>query len=143
MSTIRCPSCGNVMPLPDRKGFPGWALGCIIAVPALFIIIAVVGLLAAIAIPSFVKARQAAQQNACVNNLRILHAAKEQVAMALQLPDGAAVPGDRIQSYLPTARQPLRCPEGGAYTVGAVGQLPECSVHGTPSQVVGPGIARQ
>lgn len=43
---------------------------------------AVIGLLAAIAIPAFVKAREEAQRRACVNNMRIVDAAKEQAATA-------------------------------------------------------------
>ncbi|HEX7631870.1 MAG TPA: prepilin-type N-terminal cleavage/methylation domain-containing protein, partial [Lacunisphaera sp.] len=42
----------------------------------IMIVVAIIGLLAAIAIPNFVKARQTAQTNACINNLRIIDAAK-------------------------------------------------------------------
>ena len=48
----------------------------------IMIVVAIIGLLAAIAIPSFVKARNQSQQNACINNLRIIDAGKEQWAMA-------------------------------------------------------------
>ena len=41
----------------------------------------VIGLLAAIAIPSFIKARSESQKKGCQNNLRIIDAAKEQWAM--------------------------------------------------------------
>jgi type II secretory pathway pseudopilin PulG len=34
------------------------------------IVVAIIGLLAAIAIPNFVKARATSQANACINNLR-------------------------------------------------------------------------
>ena len=37
----------------------------------IMIVVAIIGLLAAIAIPSFVKARNTAQQNACINNLPV------------------------------------------------------------------------
>ena len=52
---------------------------------------AVVGLLAAIAIPNFVKARQTAQYNAIVNNLRIIEGAKAQWAL-----ENKKRPGDRV-----------------------------------------------
>ena len=47
----------------------------------IMIVVAIIGLLAAIAIPNFVKARQTAQTNACINNLRIIDAAKQQWAL--------------------------------------------------------------
>ena len=38
----------------------------------IMIVVAIIGLLAAIAIPNFVKARTTSQQNACINNLRLV-----------------------------------------------------------------------
>jgi hypothetical protein len=45
------------------------------------IVVAIIGLLAAIAIPNFVKARTTSQQNACINNLRLIDASKQQWAL--------------------------------------------------------------
>jgi type II secretory pathway pseudopilin PulG len=42
------------------------------------IVVAIIGLLAAIAIPNFVKARTTAQKNACINNLRQIDGAIQQ-----------------------------------------------------------------
>ncbi|HEY4416704.1 MAG TPA: prepilin-type N-terminal cleavage/methylation domain-containing protein [Verrucomicrobiae bacterium] len=47
----------------------------------IMIVVAIIGLLAAIAIPNFVKARQTAQANACINNLRVIDGAKQQWAL--------------------------------------------------------------
>ena len=44
----------------------------------IMIVVAIIGLLAAIAIPNFIRARQTSQTNACINNLRIIDAAKQQ-----------------------------------------------------------------
>ena len=41
----------------------------------IMIVVAIIGLLAAIAIPNFVKARTTSQMNACINNLRQLDGA--------------------------------------------------------------------
>ena len=43
----------------------------------IMIVVAIIGLLAAIAIPNFVKARGSAQKNACIRNLREIDGAKE------------------------------------------------------------------
>src|SRR5688572_17214185 len=47
----------------------------------IMIVVAIIGLLAAIAIPNFVRARETAQLNSIGNNLRIIEAAKEQWAL--------------------------------------------------------------
>ena len=47
----------------------------------IMIVVAIIGLLAAIAIPSFMKARTTAQKNACINNLRQIESAKDQYAI--------------------------------------------------------------
>src|SRR5579872_5775086 len=47
----------------------------------LMIVVAIIGLLAAIAIPNFVRARTSSQTNACINNLRQIDGAKQQWAL--------------------------------------------------------------
>jgi hypothetical protein len=87
--------------------------------------------MSAIAIPSFVKARSTAQQNACINNLRILDSAKEQAAMVNNWENGHPVePGSteetQVMQYIKGMRLP-DCPAGGTYTIGPIGTLPTCS----------------
>ena len=59
----------------------------------IMIVVAIIGLLAAIAIPSFMRARLTSQQNACINNLRQIEAAKDQIALETGLTNGAPVTG--------------------------------------------------
>src|SRR6476469_6475414 len=47
----------------------------------IMIVVAIIGLLAAIAIPNFVRARTVSQANACINNLRLIDGAKQQWAL--------------------------------------------------------------
>src|SRR5437870_4708707 len=47
----------------------------------IMIVVAIIGLLAAIAIPNFVRARTTAQMNACINNLRQIDGAIQQWAL--------------------------------------------------------------
>jgi prepilin-type N-terminal cleavage/methylation domain-containing protein len=77
----------------------------------IMIVVAIIGMLAAIAIPSFIKARQASQLNTCLNNLRIYADALDRSAFANhQFP---ASIGDLVsQGYLKTLHG---CPLGGAY----------------------------
>lgn len=72
----------------------------------IMIVVAIIGLLAAIAIPSFMRARLTAQKNACINNLRQIEAAKDQYALEAGLTNNATVdfanigPGATGGSYL-------------------------------------------
>jgi len=47
----------------------------------IMIVVAIIGLLAGIAIPNFIKARETARKNACINNLRLIDGAIQQWAM--------------------------------------------------------------
>jgi hypothetical protein len=91
---------------------------------------AIPALLAAIAVPNFVKARGVSQKNACNNNLRMIDAAKQQWALEKNKSSGAVPKWEDIQPYLGRGRGMIRCPQGGEYTVGAIGEPPSCSVHG-------------
>jgi len=64
------------------------------------IVVAVIGLLAAIAIPSLIHARTSAQQNACINNLHQIDAAKQQWAFEAGLPPTARPGTAEIAPYL-------------------------------------------
>lgn len=92
----------------------------------IMIVVAIIGLLAAIAIPSFVKARNTSQQNACINNLRQIDSGKEQAAMTYHLSDGDTVAATTVNSYIKGGAH--TCPGGGTYTYQPVGTLPTCSI---------------
>ena len=47
----------------------------------IMIVVLIIGLLAAIAVPNFVKARKNTQKNACIDNLRQIEGAVEQAKM--------------------------------------------------------------
>ena len=93
----------------------------------IMIVVAIIGLLAAIAIPSFVKARNTSQQNACINNLRQIDGGKEQAAMALRLSDGDSVATDSVNEYIKGSSTP-DCPGGGTYVYEPIGTNPDCSI---------------
>ena len=75
----------------------------------IMIVVAIIGLLAAIAIPNFVKARNTAQTNACINNLRQIDSAMQQWALETGAGDTAPVKAS-IWDYL-RDKQP-KCPVG-------------------------------
>lgn len=113
----------------------GPALGGLITGYISIALIPVIGLLSAIAIPNFVKARQTAQMNACVNNLRLIDAAKQQWALE-KGKDAAATPTqDEITPYLGRDNIMPVCPAGGTYDIKSGGEVPTCTI---PNHVLMP-----
>jgi len=92
----------------------------------IMIVVAIIGLLAAIAIPNFVRARNTAQKNACINNLRVIDGAKQQWALENKKADTDIPTSDDIKVYIKNNQFPS-CPGGGTYTIGAVNTDPTCS----------------
>src|SRR4029079_3450231 len=66
----------------------------------IMIVVAIIGLLAAIAIPNFVRARTTSQKNACINNLRQIDGAKQQWALETKAAANASPAATDIQPYL-------------------------------------------
>jgi prepilin-type N-terminal cleavage/methylation domain-containing protein len=96
----------------------------------IMIVVAIIGLLAAIAIPNFVRARTTSQQNACINNLRQIDGAIQQWALETKQSAGANVASTDAQPYLgrgSTGEWP-ECPAGGTYSLTTVAEKPTCSV---------------
>jgi len=104
----------------------------------IMIVVAIIGLLAAIAIPNFVKARTTSQMNACINNLRLVDAAKQQWALEQrkQSTDTPASAGTDLQPYLGRGANgelpscPVDPQNGFAtsYTCNNVGSKPTCNI---------------
>jgi hypothetical protein len=88
-----------------------------------------IGIVSAIAIPNFVKARQSAQQDACIKNLRMIDSAKKQWALENKKADTDTPSREDLAPFFPDKKLPV-CPAGGTYTINAVSQRPECSQAG-------------
>jgi hypothetical protein len=108
--------------------------GCLIASIACFCLIPVIGMLAAIAIPNFVKARETSQRYACINNMRQIDLAKEQLALERSYGEGKTIKEEDLSPYMIKGFSGLRCPKGGQYTINPLGKEPACSEHGALSE---------
>jgi prepilin-type N-terminal cleavage/methylation domain-containing protein len=90
----------------------------------IMIVVAIIGLLAAIAIPNFIKARATSQANACINNLRQIDGAISEWALETGKSNTSPVTSvNTVSNYikLNSASTVPGCPSGGTYTVALVG----------------------
>ena len=105
----------------------------------IMIVVAIIGLLAAIAIPNFVRARTTSQQNACINNLRQIDGAKQQWALENKVSATASPADSEIQPYMGrgSAGTLPNCPAdsgrtfASSYTVNTVQVAPACKILST------------
>ena len=102
----------------------------------IMIVVAIIGLLAAIAIPNFVKARTTSQQNACINNLRLIDSSKQQWALEQRKQNSDTPQGTDLQPYLGrgSAGELPTCPVDSqntfatSYSQNSVGVPPQCKI---------------
>lgn len=93
----------------------------------IMIVVAIIGLLAAVALPSFINARNTSRKNACINNLRQIDSAKEQYALAQNIDDGVTpTTTDLVGANLYIKTTPI-CKAGGTYAFNAIGSNPTCT----------------
>lgn len=96
----------------------------------IMIVVAIIGLLAAIAIPNFVKARTQTQKNLCIANLRQISMAKpiwcfEKKKNPSDTPVDADIFG--INGYI---RDKPDCPANGIYDIMPVDTKATCTIEG-------------
>ena len=107
----------------------------------IMIVVAIIGLLAAIAIPNFIKARATSQSNACINNLRQIDAADQQWALETHQLSTATPVAANLAPYLGRGTGmavntaggqvagKINCPASGTYSLPAtVSAAPSCSL---------------
>jgi prepilin-type N-terminal cleavage/methylation domain-containing protein len=98
----------------------------------IMIVVAIIGLLAAIAIPNFVRARSTSQTNSCINNLRQIDGAVQQWALENQQLSTATPAQTSLTPYLGRGSngQWPTCPANGSYTINNVSTPPTCNIAG-------------
>ena len=100
----------------------------------IMIVVLIIGILMAIAVPNFIQARTTSRRNSCIANLKQIDSAKEQYAMEAKLNTGDAVTqGNLAPTYIKSFPS---CPGGGVYTIDVVGTNPSCSLGASDGHVL-------
>jgi prepilin-type N-terminal cleavage/methylation domain-containing protein len=111
---------GDTDVVQSRRGF---------TLTEIMIVIAIIGIIVAIAVPAFLRARERSRATTCQENLQKIDTAKEQYALEFKLTNGQVIADetDLVGNSKYLKRFPS-CPAGGTYTFNAVGQTPTCSL---------------
>ena len=94
----------------------------------IMIVVAIIGVLAAVAIPNFAQARETARRNACIENMQQIDGAIQRWSLDMNKDQGQPVTYSDIRIYL---RRSVVCPSGGttfedSYTISSVDAPPVC-----------------
>ena len=105
----------------------------------IMIVVAIIGLLAALAVPGFVKARKPSQGRRIINDVRQMDAAIDQWALETGQSDGATVDTTLAATYL---KGSWRAADllGNNYVVGTVGTNQIAIAGSTKTALTGVGI---
>src|SRR5438477_13127757 len=102
-----------------RPGFP---------LVEIMIVVLIIGILLAIAVPNFIKARETSRAKACVANLKQIESAKEQWCMDTKAATNATPTDTDLYGASAYIRTTPGCPSGGAYVIGNMATRPTCSI---------------
>jgi prepilin-type N-terminal cleavage/methylation domain-containing protein len=96
----------------------------------IMIVVSLIGFLAAIAIPNFIRARSTSHEKACLNNLRQIDAAAQTWAAENNKQSLDSYTLNDIQDYFQRSAIP-QCPSGGQYGPSfTVGTATTCTILG-------------
>ena len=104
-----------------RKGF---------TLVEIMIVVLIIGILLAIAVPNFIKARESSRLKSCIANLKQLDSAKEQWAMDNKKNTGDTPAQADLEGAAGYIKKFPLCPSGGTYGILGVGTDPTCTVAG-------------
>jgi len=92
----------------------------------IMIVVAIIGLLSAVAIPNFVKARAKATSTACISNLKQIYGAKFVYAIDKKQSDIITIDWSAlVPNYI---KRTPNCPGSGSYTLGIINVTPTCTL---------------
>lgn len=108
----------------------------------IMIVVAIIGILIAIAVPGFLKARENSRQKACWENMQKIDGSVQQYILDNNVADqDTAVTGGLSIDDLVGEAEYMRfspvCPSGGTYTLQTTGFAVNCDIHAVPDVYAG------
>src|SRR5436305_4947533 len=88
----------------------------------IMIVVLIIGILLAIAVPNFMKARDSSRAKSCIANLHQIDAAKQQAAMDLKLQDTDTP--TQVQLEPDYIKKFPSCPAAGTYAINSLSTDP-------------------
>jgi len=95
----------------------------------IMIVVAIIGMLAAVAIPNLMRGRKNAARTACHSNQRTIRTTIQQWATDKRKGGSDSPSEDDVKGYFEGEKLPL-CPAGGTYDLATVDEYPSCDEHG-------------
>jgi prepilin-type N-terminal cleavage/methylation domain-containing protein len=96
----------------------------------IMIVVLILGIIAAIAVPSWIQSRDRSRRMTCLANMRTMEDAKDLYAISKRLASGAAVDeAELFNEYIKGGVMPI-CPSNGNYTLNVIGTSVACTTHG-------------
>ena len=96
----------------------------------IMIVVAIIGIILAIAMPNFMKSRNNARQQVCIENLAQIESAKQIWGVETGKKEGdVASDSDLIGPMLYMKKKP-DCPAGGTYDFQSIGTSATCNIPG-------------
>jgi prepilin-type N-terminal cleavage/methylation domain-containing protein len=120
VDTAKKPPCEETPPMTrTAKGF---------TLVEIMIVVAIIGILIAIAVPSFLRAREISRRNACQENQSKIDGAKQQWALETNAGRTATPSWSDLVGATSYIRKSPVCPSSGTYTINDMQTDPACSL---------------
>jgi len=97
----------------------------------IMIVVAIIGIIIAIAVPAFIRARENSRARACQENLSKIDNAKDIYAMEKKLSSGGTVNWTDLVGSSKYLKSSPGCPSAGTYTINGIDENPTCSIGST------------
>ncbi len=96
----------------------------------IMLVVAIIAIMAAIAIPEMFQSRKLARLNDCISNMKLFQYANEQAALNYSYSSGTTIATGQITAFIHGGSAPS-CPSGGTYDYNKACTPATCTLHGS------------